>query len=48
MYFTAGSSTNVWNVNRNGNLNNNNANNTYNGLRPDFFKTKFYYTNVNK
>lgn len=30
-------SSNAWNVNRNGNLNNNSVDNTNNGVRPDSF-----------
>lgn len=44
-----GNSTNAWNVNRNGNLNNNTVSNSNNnGVRPDSFKTKFYLTKVGK
>lgn len=49
-WFPASDNTNnAWNVNRNGNLNNNNVNNDNNyGVRPYFFKTKFYRTKVGK
>ena len=37
----------AWNVNRNGNLNNNTvSNDTNNGVRPDSFKTEDYITKV--